>query len=645
MWQLPSDSLPSAVIVHVAARMHAMVVRDGLRLEEAAERLASELAPKRGGDTAAELQLFGGIPVSAEAQGKSFVQVNSAELPLEQFDDASEDRYAPWEWAQGIPGALLTCVVDANVDDLSDGAKDAVKSAVNELAESEKVRDAMAQQVGGKASQSPRGGGDSSSAQEQGSNSTHAKILVEAPPLAVARALAECARDAIGEHSPKAEQADGSPAHGGVVEGPLAYVPEWRAGQWVWVPCCVLMYSAPEQPQHAGADATALMGFGGRFLVQKVVVPGAASKDAAETAWKRQHALLLPSKGDRMGIGERKWVRRLNLRFAQESLDMFLSRRGAAEMRREKVKSMIRLRRYIQSLPSDEAVVTNLPAFWERLIAIRAGEGVRDARMRKQRREKHGVSRFGDPNATGSAAAAAARRVLAAASRARAGVLITRPSTRGQSRVGNRGTDGKAEDGKDAAASVALDIQRALQKDSTSSLEAFANHVSAGGADGRSSAGASSMGALSRPEEVDPELERAKAVVGRNLDEIRRDFREALHLATLRYSARDTIAAHALLQQRLPLPLPQSAPRSYGLVEVSETGARVPFHAALASVAESLELTFAPAWPATLWLATTFELQFRNRRFVDVDLPASQIAEQQAALAEALAGGGQYAER
>jgi len=55
VWQLPSDSLPTAVVVHVAARMIAMVTRDGLPIEDAAERLAMEMAPTRGGDTAAEL--------------------------------------------------------------------------------------------------------------------------------------------------------------------------------------------------------------------------------------------------------------------------------------------------------------------------------------------------------------------------------------------------------------------------------------------------------------------------------------------------------------------------------------------------------------------------------------------------------------
>jgi len=89
--------------------------------------------------------------------------------------------------------------------------------------------------------------------------------------------LAAVARDAINQ-----TLSEGVPA-AVTRQGPLAFVPEWRGGQWVWVPCCVILYAAPEQPQ--GSDPQALLGFGGRFLVQKLVVPGAADKVASEEAW------------------------------------------------------------------------------------------------------------------------------------------------------------------------------------------------------------------------------------------------------------------------------------------------------------------------------------------------------------------------
>jgi len=151
------------------------------------------------------------------------------------------------------------------------------------------------------------------------------------------------------------------------------------------------------------------------------------------------------------------------------------------------------------------------------MIAVRAGEGVRESRMRRQRREKQEISRFGDPNATGSAAAAAARRVLAAASQARASAH-TRPSTRGQpSRSGKRdGSDEKAS----GPASGSHSAQGApLQRTSTASIEAFVSFSSI--EDG----GRSSAGGMAAPDEVNASLERAKRVVASNLREIRTDFR------------------------------------------------------------------------------------------------------------------------
>ena len=70
------------------------------------------------------------------------MQVNSAELPLEQFDDSSEDRYAPWEWAQGIPGAQFTTIVDVDAEDLSVESKEAVRVRVAEAVASPAMQQA-----------------------------------------------------------------------------------------------------------------------------------------------------------------------------------------------------------------------------------------------------------------------------------------------------------------------------------------------------------------------------------------------------------------------------------------------------------------------------------------------------------------------
>jgi len=264
IWQLPSDGLPPAATVHIAARIIAMVLRDGLSVEEAANMVAQELAPEHGGDTAAELQLFGGVPASVSGGKKPHMHVDSLDLTLEQFDDASDDRFAPWEWARGIPGATMTAVVDIEHAELREEYKTAIKSGIANLI---KTFEPGAQDAAASNSKPSSSG--------EGASGVGQKLVLEPPPMEQAMAIAKCAADAVA-------RASNNELEPSVLQGPLAFVPEWRGQQWVWTPCCVLDYTAPEGTSRSANP----LGYDGRFLVQKLVLPAAMATGAAHASWR-----------------------------------------------------------------------------------------------------------------------------------------------------------------------------------------------------------------------------------------------------------------------------------------------------------------------------------------------------------------------
>jgi hypothetical protein len=206
-----------------------------------------------------------------------------------------------------------------------------------------------------------------------------------------------------------------------IVEGPIAYSPVFDKSSWLWVPVVVTHYDeATDRYQVkfltrrgvAGASATEASnvsntlqvsqlnnglnsadesGAYAQFETENFALPSllssnssqldqgfsasmtanpaalmstalAAARNAAATRYPSTITVPASNKTD-------KWVKRLHIRFASESIEQFEGRRFNAHLFREATKCRIRYVEHLQRMPD---IFTSLPPDWQREITRRA---------------------------------------------------------------------------------------------------------------------------------------------------------------------------------------------------------------------------------------------------------------------------------
>jgi hypothetical protein len=151
-----------------------------------------------------------------------------------------------------------------------------------------------------------------------------------------------------------------------VLEGPEAYSPVWDSGTWLWVPVVVAAYDAATDQYRVrfvtrrgllGAQRRAIEaatpddeGAGAPRYLQRTRAATAvqlSSTGTMRTLKVQTPALItLPASA---AAGD-KWVKRLHLRFASESPELFEARRTNALGRRELAKNCMRFVAYLHAL-------------------------------------------------------------------------------------------------------------------------------------------------------------------------------------------------------------------------------------------------------------------------------------------------------